>query len=214
MGAVTDTTPGTGRRVYTSERRRRQAEETRALVVAAATALFGERGWSATGMRDVAKAAGVSVETVYANFRSKGDLLLAAIDVGVVGDAEAVPLARRPEFAALAEGTRAQRVSAAARMLAAINQRTRGLRRALTEAAGGDESLRARLHELETRRRDTTRAGIALVLGGPVSDLLLDQLWVVAGVDAHILLTEFAGHSAEQYEAWLDATISALVAES
>ncbi|MGH3179671.1 MAG: TetR/AcrR family transcriptional regulator, partial [Streptosporangiaceae bacterium] len=41
--------------------------------------------------REVARAAGVSVETVYASFRSKGDLLLAAIDVAVVGDAAPVP---------------------------------------------------------------------------------------------------------------------------
>ena len=60
-------------------------------------------------MRDVARAAGVSVETVYASFRSKGDLLMAALDVAVVGDAGPVPLDQRPEFAALGSGTLRQR---------------------------------------------------------------------------------------------------------
>ena len=41
-------------------------------------------------MRDIAKDAGVAVETVYANFGSKTELLMTAIDVGVVGDAEPV----------------------------------------------------------------------------------------------------------------------------
>jgi len=94
------------RRAYRSPRREQQAAETRAMVVAAAARLFGERGWAGTGMRDVARAAGVSVETVYASFRSKADLLLAAIDVAVVGDAAPVPLDQRPEFAALGSGTR------------------------------------------------------------------------------------------------------------
>jgi AcrR family transcriptional regulator len=211
---VTTTSPERPRRTYNSDRRRRQAEETRELVVAAATRLFGERGWSATGMRDVAKEAGVSVETVYANFRSKGDLLVAAVDVGVVGDAAAVPLAERREFAALADGSSAERVAAAARLLTAINRRTAGLRGALTEAAGGDASLRARLHELETRRRETSRVGIGLVVGGPVPDLLLDQLWVVTGVDAYLLLTRHGGHGDDDYEAWLGATIQALLERS
>ena len=83
-------------------------------MLAAATSLFAERGWSATGMRDIAKEAGVSVETVYASFGSKTELLLAAIDVGVVGDDAPVPLSQRPEFAALATGPIGDRIDAAA----------------------------------------------------------------------------------------------------
>ena len=71
------------RRAYQSARRQQQAVTTRAEVVDAALLLFAERGWAGTGMRDVAREAGVSVETVYANFRSKSDLLMAAINVGV-----------------------------------------------------------------------------------------------------------------------------------
>ena len=71
------------RRTYRSTRRREQAAETQAAILEAATRLFGERGWAATGMRDVARQAGVSVETVYTGFGSKSDLLMAAIDVAV-----------------------------------------------------------------------------------------------------------------------------------
>jgi len=70
------------RRAYKSARRQQQAVNTRAEVLDAALLLFADRGWAGTGMRDVAREAGVSVETVYANFRSKSDLLMAAIEVG------------------------------------------------------------------------------------------------------------------------------------
>lgn len=62
-----------------------QAEQTRATVIAAATRLFIEQGWNGTGMREVAKAARVSIETVYANFGSKAELLKQAIDNAVAG---------------------------------------------------------------------------------------------------------------------------------
>ena len=83
------------RRAYRSSRRQQQAVANRTQVLDAALLLFADRGFAATGMRDVAREAGVSVETVYANFGSKTDLLMAAIDVGVVGDVEPVR-ARRP----------------------------------------------------------------------------------------------------------------------
>lgn len=206
------TAPTTGgRRPYRSARRQEQATQTRALVLAAATSLFAERGWSGTGMREVAKRAGVSVETVYAGFGSKPDLLLTAIDVGVVGDADPVPLSRRPEFAALGVGSLADRVDAAARLLTAINQRTCGLRRALTEAANSEPQLAEKLRHLELRRRENVREGVGVVLGGPVDDDLLDALWAVMGADVFALLTQAGGRSVEGYERWLATTIRRLL---
>ena len=199
------------RRPYRSARRRQQAAETRALVLAAATSLFAERGWSATGMRDIAQEAGVAVETVYANFGSKTELLVTAIDVGVVGDAEPVPLSQRPEFAALGIGSFADRISAAARLLTGINRRTWGLRRALNEAAGSEPQLASKLHELEHRRRDNIREGVEMVVGRTVEDDALDGLWVVMGADVFSLLTQIGGRPVEDYERWLAATIRRLL---
>ncbi len=194
-------------RPYRSARRRQQAAQTRALVLKAATALFEERGWSATSIRDIAKSAGVAVETVYAGFGSKAALLLAAIDVSVVGDTQPVPLSDRAEFAALGRGDFTQRVEAAARLLTGINQRTWRLRRALSEAAVGDPQLGTKLKELEKRRRLNISQGVAKVLGHAVPDDVLDGLWVFMGADAFHLLTEIGGRSSEQYEQWLLTTI-------
>jgi AcrR family transcriptional regulator len=180
-------------------------------VLAAATSLFTDRGWSATGMRDIAREAGVAVETVYANFGSKTELLLTAIDIGVVGDAEPVPLSQRAEFAALGVGTFSDRVEAAARLLTGINRRTWRLRRALHEAAGSEPQLEAKLHDLEVRRRDNVRQGAEMVVGRPVEDDVLDGLWVVMGADVFALLTEIGGRSVDDYERWLVATIRRLL---
>jgi AcrR family transcriptional regulator len=205
------TAPARGTRRYRSPRRRHQAEQTRALVAAAATALFAERGWSGTGMREVAKRAGVAVETVYASCGSKGDLLLAAIDVGVVGDSEPVALSQRPEFAALGVGSREERVRAAARLLTGINRRTWGLRRALHEAAVGEPQLAARLHELEARRRENIRSGMELVVAGPVDEAAVDALWVLLDAQAFHLLTVIGDRPVPEYERWLAATIHRLL---
>ncbi|MEO5664461.1 MAG: helix-turn-helix domain-containing protein, partial [Nocardioides sp.] len=176
-----------------------------------ATSLFADRGWSSTGMRDIAKEASVAVETVYASFGSKTELLLAAIDVGVVGDARPVPLSQRPEFAAIGVGSVTDRIRAAAQLVSGINQRTWGLRRALTEAAGSEPQLAAKLHDLENRRRENIREGVELVVGRPVDDHVLDGLWVVMGADVFHLLTQIGERSVDDYEQWLAMTVERLL---
>lgn len=202
-----------GRRPYRSARRQQQAAETRDAVLAAACRLFTERGWAATGMREVAADAGVAVETVYANFRSKADLLRCAIDVAVVGDTAEVPLVDRPEFTVLAEGDVAARAAAAARLNARINRRTAGLHQALAHAAGADTALTERRRENEERRRISVRQAAEMVAGRPVTEQECDGIWAVAGTEVYLLLTEIRGWSDEQYETWLADTILRLLGE-
>jgi AcrR family transcriptional regulator len=180
-------------------------------VLAAAATLFATRGWSATGMRDVAREAGVSVETVYSNFRGKTELLMAAIDVGVVGDAAPVPLAQRPEFADLSVGSFTERVASAARLITGINRRICGLRRALGEAAASEPALAAKLVEAENRRRINTRQGFESITGRAAGDDELDGLWAITGVDVFHLLTEMAGWSVARYEKWMADMLGTLL---
>ena len=200
------------RRAYRSPRRQQQAEQTRADVLAAAANLFGTRGWSATGMRDIAREAGVAVETVYANFRSKTDLLMAAIDIGVVGDDAPIPLAQRPEFAALAAGDFSDRVAAAARLVTGINGRISGLRRALGEAAASEPELATKLTQAENRRRINIRQGIELITGGGVDDDLRDEVWALTSVDVYHLLTGIGAWSVPRYETWVAEVLNRLLA--
>jgi AcrR family transcriptional regulator len=185
----------TTRRAYRSPRRRQQAAENRAAVVATATRLFGERGWVGTAVRDVAAEAGVSLETVYANFRSKGELLSAAIDVAVVGDAEPVPFQDRPEFAALGRGTRQERIRATARLVTGIHERTMGLILALREAAASEPGLAVLMRERELSRRAIT--------GRRVTAEECDGVWALVDVGPYRLLTRLRGWTPRQYELWL-----------
>jgi AcrR family transcriptional regulator len=153
-------------------------------------------------MRDVAREAGVAVETVYANFRSKAELLMGAIDVGVVGDAEPVSLADRSEFADLATGTFDQRVKTAARLLTQIHQRTAGLHWALRQGAASEPGLARRLEEGETRRRLNIQQAAELIAGRRIDAVDVDTLWAVLSVDVFRLLTELSGWSVHQYQTW------------
>jgi len=199
------------RRAYQSSRRRQQAAETRSAVLEAATRLFGERGWAATGMRDVAREAGVSVETVYANFGSKSDLLMGAIDVAVVGDAEPVPLDRRDVFAALGQGSREERMQAAARLMTDIHRRTAGVNLALREAAASDLELDRLMRKREDGRRANVEEGVCLVVGHPVTQQQADALWAVLDVGVYRMLTDLRGWTANQYQDWLAGAIDRLL---
>ena len=199
------------RRRYQSPRRLQHAAQTRAAVLEAATRLFGENGWAGTGMRDVAHAAGVAVETVYSNFGSKSDLLLAALDVAVVGDTQPIPLVERPEFAGLGRGPRAARARAAAKLVRGIHERTYKIGKALREGAVGDPELATRLTQGEERRRLNVDQGARLVAGRPISDTERDGLWAVLSMEVYQLLVERAGWSAARYEEWAAAAIGRLL---
>ncbi len=179
----------------------------------AAGRLFTERGWAGAGMRDVARAAGVAVETVYSNFGSKADLLLAALGVAIVGDDLPIPVAERAEFAALARGTLAERARAAARLVREIHERTCGIQKALREAAASDAEvgLSERLIEGEQRRRINVDQGLQLVADRSVSDTERDGIWAVLSMEVYRLLVAQSGWSASRYEDWLAEAIVRLL---
>ena len=145
-----------GRR-YRSQLREHQAAATRRAVVDAATELFVANGWAATGMREVAAAAGVALETVYSHFSSKRGLLRAVADTAVVGDDASQPLAERVEFRAIGVGRRPERIRAAARLLAVVQARTAAIAKLLREAAAADQGIADMLQS--TRERQRSRRG-------------------------------------------------------
>jgi AcrR family transcriptional regulator len=200
-------------RAYRSRLRADQAQQTRSTVRAAAKELFEERGWAGTSMRDIAGAAGVSVETVYANFGSKAALLGAVMDVAVVGDDARVPLGERPEFRALAEGDLGTRAAAAAALMVALHGRNARLMGVLCQAAPGDDELAALLEENRRRERVSVGQGAAAVAGRPVTDLEVDGLRAVLSHEVFLLLTGTSGWSAERYQSWVAGTIARLLAD-
>jgi AcrR family transcriptional regulator len=200
---VTPPTQAATPRTYDSSRRREGAAATRADVLAAATRLFTERGWAKTSVRDIAKEARVSVETVYSAVGSKAELLRAATDVSVVGDDEPVPLADRPEFQALAGGSAADRARAIGDLLGAMFPRTAPLHRALEHGASADPAL-AEMYRLALEmQRESARQVLVLLLGREPTAAEADSAHALFSNPVYQLLTEFRGWSNEDYRAWI-----------
>ncbi len=200
-----------GRRTYDSSRRQAMAAETQVSVVSAAAQLFAERGWRGTSMRDVARAAGVSLETVYGAGGSKARLLVRAIEVGVVGDELPVPLAQRPEFQALGTGPRSDRLRAAAHMVSVQYARVARLHRTLEHAATGDADLAGTLGEIRAQQRTSFGDGVELIVGRTVEPEVVDGLQAIGSPEVYLQLVESAGWSSEQYQEWLAGTFGRLL---
>ncbi len=194
-------------RTYDSRRRRAAAAATRLDVVAAATRLFTERGWARTSVRDVAKEARVSVETVYSAVGSKAEILRAALDVSVVGDDEPVPLSDRPEFRALAAGSPRERAEAVAGLLAGMFPRTAPLFRALEHGAAADPTLAEMYAWALGSQRESARQALALILDRAPSDVEADGVHALFSNTVFLQLTEYAGWSLETYRTWVTESV-------
>ena len=181
-----------------------QAEQTRAAVIAAASRVFSERGWMATNVRDVAREAGVSVETLYASFGSKAELLKVALDVAIVGDDAPVPFTARIEAAAMGAGsTVAARARVAAQVVTAMNARLYRLDQALRQGAPVESVLAERLAQGERNRRADVAEGARRVAGRAVSDVEIDELGALSSSVVYDMLVRSSGWSETAYEQWL-----------
>lgn len=201
-------------RRYDSPIRVRRAQETRSALMSAAADLFVTKGWAATGMRDVALAAGVAIETLYSHFPSKRALLQAVMDVAVVGDEQPLAVAEREEFAALGRGRRKQRIAAAATLVRAINERTSAYAMVLREAAPGDEQIAELLRTIRARQRRDIEAGIALIIGRAPTAVETDEVWALLSPEMYLLLVREAGWTPAAYERWTATTLDRVVPRS
>jgi AcrR family transcriptional regulator len=199
---------------YHSPLRARQAAETRRAIIRAATKLFSERGWTATTLPLIAADAEVSVDTIYATFGTKSALMMAVVDVAIVGDDEEAAMVDRPEFARFAEGERIQRLRTGVHYTVGVYQRSVPILKALQEAAASDDVARARLAQYDEDRRNTIVAGLALILGAPAPDDVVDAVWALGSPEVYTSLTAGRGWSAADTESWLVDMCSAIFANS
>ena len=167
-----------GKRVYRSPLREEQAKRTRVAVLDAAGRCFVDRGYAATTMRDVAEAAGVSVQTVFGQ-GSKAALLLGCVDRAVVGDDEELALSAREPFRRFVEAPDLVDKFAALRDLARrYIPQTSPIIVVFAAAAAGDAEIAEAWEEYERRRRADAR-----VLVGALEPWLRDGLDVETATD-------------------------------
>lgn len=199
------------------ERRRDQARTrlARAAVVAAARALFLERGYGATTVDAISERADVPPATVYRLFSSKHGILKALIDVAIVGDEEDIPMAERPEVRTLlaSEDPRAQLEGFVA-IAVQVNTRLGGLYGTLVSAAGNDPDAAAQLEELTRQRQQGQRAiARSLARRGALRPELrerdaADLIHALLSPELYRLLVADRAWSHERYKGWLETTLA------
>jgi AcrR family transcriptional regulator len=209
---------GTPRRSYNSEGRREAARRNRAAVLAACRELLFREGYHATTVRAVAERAGVSPETVYKSFGGKPGMVKALWDITLAGDDEPVPMGDRPQVREIL-GTR--ELGAKLRLYAAyvrgIHERVAALFALLTQA-GPDVGEVLEIAEGERLTGVTAfvthldEAGALAPEADPAH--LADAVWALAGPQLYTQLTAGRGWSADVYEKWLAATLTATLVPS
>lgn len=197
--------------VKTRSRTRRadKAQATHDRIVSAAARLFLERGYVQTTIEAIAQEADVAVETVYARFRNKTNLMIAVKDTAVTEGGH-IPLEQRPELEALAAETDQQRqVELAAALSRGMLERISPIYATLRDAAAADDKLRAQVADEIARRRKFQRTIVKLIsVPRPLREGLsleraADTYSALANPEVYLLLTRHHRWSAERYEAWL-----------
>ena len=205
------------KRPYDARRRRERATEerlaTRGRVVEAARDLFLSRGYVATTMAEIAREAGVALQSVYTAGQSKADLLHLVIDLAVAGDQQDVMLVDRPEFRAVAaESDPERQVQMLASLIAATMERLAPVWIAYQEAGAVDTKAASNLVAAHHRRRETFRAMIRMIpeqhLRHPY-DQSADTMWIIGSIDVALLQRTVLDWDPTRCAEWLSDTLVA-----
>jgi len=192
------------RRHYDSSNRQRKAQASRAQVVAAARQLLIDGGYAGTTMIDIARAAGVSPQTIYAMFGSKRAILAEVVDQAAYG----------PDHDdRLDELRAAQDTVSRLRRAIGLTRQHHEARRAEVELMRGAGVVAPELAEAERtvgkRRFDNTAKLVDFLDARDELRTDLDKaeahdlLWSLTGPDLYRLLVAERGWSAARYEAVL-----------
>lgn len=207
---MTKVNKGSGRRRYEAPRRAAAAAQTRERVVRAAKTTFEKRGWAGATIPSIARAAGVSHQTVEATFGTKAALLQATVDFSIRGDVRPVPLRRREVAADMESAPSAARMlDLHAHLVRSVSERSAAIAGVVEHAATSDRRV-ARLWRTMT---DNRRFGVAwatgMLLGKPDApehlerDYVEDVFWLALDWSTYRTLTRDRGFDPDAFEAWL-----------
>lgn len=202
--------PGTVRRPYHSPARRRQAEQTRERILAAARELFRSLGYAATTMEAIASSAQVATKTVEAAFGSKRGLLAAVVD----------PLASGGPPRDLVERVRAatdprERLRLVAELARRAYQAAAPELELMRGAAAVTPEIAAAARQVESRRHANQARLVADLAEHRVlrQDLdpshATDIVWALTSYDLYRALVTGRHWPEERYQDWLAGTLAA-----
>ena len=204
------------KRRYDSAGRRRQAEATRARVVAAATRVFLEHGYAGATIPAIAAEAEVALQTVYRAAPGKAGLLAVAVTAAVAGGSAraAVPAEERPAIRAIIEEPDpSKQLHLYAHTQPGIWERVGPLLRVLEAAAVSEPDLR-KLQQEQDSERHAGLSRFARLL--EEHGALREDLTPEHAADIIMTLGSFATYDSlvatrrwthDQYETWLADTL-------
>jgi len=202
--------PSEQTRRYDSPVRRERAVETERRILTAAATAFAETGYVGTSLAAIADAAGVNARTVYKVFGTKVRLLSRLVDVSMVGDQEAVPVAGRSwALDAFSAETGAERVTTFAGAIRRVMESAGGVFRTAAQAAVADPEAAALWRVGQDRRQQDATAFVAAL--HDASHLRSDQtpdeatasVWLLTSPETYLQLTDGLAWNPDQYEQWL-----------
>jgi AcrR family transcriptional regulator len=207
-------------RHYHAPGRQLAAAQTRARIVSVARDLLLEGGPGAMTIAGLARAAGVSPQTVYNSVGGKAELIKAVYDVLLAGDEDPTPMSDRPSFDAVVQAPDVSAYAHAyARWTRDIYLRVgRLLGALLAEGTGKDPVLVDFLAQINHERRVGNRNGLrgltqrGLVPAGERLEHIVDGVWVLTAPDVFDRLVHQCGWSDLDYATWLATQLHALVA--
>ena len=202
--------PGAVRRPYHSPARRRQAEQTRQRILAAARELFRTLGYAATTMEAIASSAQVATKTVEAAFGSKRGLLAAVVD----------PLASAGPPRDLVERVRAatdpgERLRLVAELAQRAYQAAAPELELMRGAAAVTPEVAAAARQVDSRRHANQARLVAYLAehGALREDLdpgqATDIVWALTSYDLYRALVTGRRWPEERYQDWLAGTLAA-----
>ena len=183
--------------------------------MAAAGQRFVEAGYAATTIADVARAAGVAVQTVYSAVGGKADLLVEVVNRTIAGDDRDVVLLDREWMAALrAEPDPRRQVRVFADEMTSIGARVVPLVLMMRAAAAGDPEVAAAYQRSAGLRWQTMRDVVSALHGmrpGLGGERAANLVWTIASPEMYDLLVLQRGWSPADFAAWVaDALAAAL----
>ncbi len=207
------------KRSYVSAKRHEQAKATRWAIIEGARRLFVANGFGSTSMQSIADEAGVAVQTVYAVFRNKRELMIQLIETAITGDDEPEAITERPETVALsAESDPHRRAAMAAKLSRGIIERVGPIVRVAAEAAAVDPEFAPLYDSMRAVRREEMAASAKLVGGGDLRvsvQTAAATLYVLYSPQVADMLVGDYGWSFDRYEKWLaDAIERMLLADA
>ncbi len=197
-------------RSYDNALRQAQSAETRRRILDIAQELIVERGYRATTVAEVARRAGVHVDTVYELVGRKPVLLRELIEQAISGTSGAVAAEEREYVKAVrAEPDPARKLAIYARAVREIQGRMAPLYLALRDASATEPEAEQVWRQISDRRAANMRklaqeldAAGGLRPGVSVEEAA-DVIWATNSSEFYVLLTVERGWSPGDYEDWL-----------